>query len=142
MVALTFALASRSNETASVWPCRAAHTSADAPSIADIFMQLTATLTSVPSLPSTSVRGTYVSVFQVQHLGNDNSCHGPFGPKSAFPILGFSLLILFTLHNNCLRFANPAEAPGSLEAWRLGGWRLGASGILQRRLREVLGRHV
>ena len=39
---------------------------------------------------------------------------------------------------NCLRFANPAEATGGLEAWRLGGWGFGASGILQRRHRRCL----
>ena len=47
-------------------------------------------------------------------------------------------MYIYTYIINCLRFANPAEATGGLEAWRLGGWRFGASGILERRHRRCL----
>ena len=48
------------------------------------------------------------------------------------------IYIYIYIYINCLRFANPAEATGGLEAWRLGGWRFGASGILERRHRRCL----
>ena len=38
---------------------------------------------------------------------------------------------------NCLRFANPAEATGGLEAWRLGGLEAGGS-VLQVFLKGVI----